>query len=216
MPTPILIFGSGGTCLDIADVIADLARTSLSPKYLCHGFLDDREQLWGSRIADLPVLGSLSSAVKYKEYSFINGIGSPVSFRNKESIVARANLPLERFATVVHPSAVVSPRASLGAGVAILPHVTICAGAVIGDHVIILPGSVVGHDSIIGSYSCIAAQACISGGVVVGASCYIGAGATLRERITIGSKTLVGMGSAVVGDIGSGATVMGVPAKPRY
>ncbi|NVB78331.1 MAG: hypothetical protein HOV81_08050, partial [Kofleriaceae bacterium] len=44
---------------------------------------------------------------------------------------------------------------------------------------------------------------------------YIGLGARVRDHISIGTRATVGMGAVVVGDVGDGETVVGVPARRR-
>ncbi len=89
------------------------------------------------------------------------------------------------FATGIHSTAVVDPRAQLGERVSIQPHAVIEAGVTIGDDTIIGAGSYVGHETIIGS------------------SCLIYPRVTIRERSRIGSRVIIHSG-AVIGADGFG------------
>ena len=53
----------------------------------------------------------------------------------------------------------------------------------------------------------------LAGHVNVGKNCYLGLGAMAKPRIKIGNGSKVGLGAAVVKNVGNGSTVAGVPAK---
>jgi len=165
----IIICGTGGTSRDILDTINDI--NSLSSLYECIGFLDDNPSNWGKEVCGIKVLGPLNIANRFTDSYFVNGIGNPSNFWKKESIIWKTNLPLERFETIVHPTASVSKMAQLGAGTVVLQNVTVSSNAKVGNHVVILPNTVISHDDIIGDYTCIAGGVCISGNVEVGKAC---------------------------------------------
>lgn len=178
------------------------------------GFLDDNEELWGKSILGVKVLGPLRKAASFsKDVYFINGIGGPTNFVNKEKIITRLGISPERFLTIIHPTASVSKTAQIGRGVAIFQNVVVTANAKIGDHVVILPNSIVSHDVEIGNYTCITGGVCISGKVKIEESCYLGTNSALREEVTIGKRSLIGMGSVVIGDVEKGSVVVGNPAR---
>jgi sugar O-acyltransferase (sialic acid O-acetyltransferase NeuD family) len=209
----IVIFGTGGNCLDILDTIEELNRASGATVYRCLGFLDDDAAKLGREYHGARVLGPLSLAAKLEGAVFVNGIGSPANFWRKPEIIARAGVPLERFETLVHPTASVSRFARLGRGTVIFQHVTVTLNVSIGDHVVVLPNTVVSHDDVIGDYACVAGGASISAGVRVGRASYVGAGSAIRGGVTIGDGALVGMGSVVLEDVAAGAVVVGNPAR---
>ncbi len=202
----IIILGTGGTSLDILDLIFEL-------DHQCAGFLDDNKSLYGKSINGIEIIGSLSEALNYKDTYFINGIGSPSNFLQKEKIITSTNIPRERFLTLIHPSASISKTATLGVGSVIFQNVVISSNAKIGNHVVILPNSVISHDDEIGDYACIASGVCISGLVKVGKLCYLGTGSLVKEGVSIGDKSLVGMGSVVLNDIEKSSVYAGNPAK---
>ncbi|MDG3042443.1 acetyltransferase [Roseicyclus marinus] len=115
--------------------------------------------------------------------------------------------------TLIHPSAVVSPHAEIGAGS------VICAGAVVapfaklGQGCIINTCASVDHDCVLSDGVHISPGARLGGGVFVGARTWIGIGAVVREYKSIGSDVMVGAGAAVTRNVGDGARIGGVPAK---
>lgn len=118
-----------------------------------------------------------------------------------------------RFVAVVHRTAIVSPRATIGQGCAIGAGAVIAANTRIGDHVVINRGALIGHDEDIGAFTTIGPGANLAGGLSVGRGCYIGVGAVIRDHLTIGDGAVVGAGAVVVSDVPPGVVVTGVPAR---
>jgi sugar O-acyltransferase (sialic acid O-acetyltransferase NeuD family) len=212
-PKRILILGTGGNSVDILDTLNDINRVSSTPLYECLGFLDDNEVIWGKRILGVEVLGPLAKASALSDCLLVNGIGAPGNFWKKEAIIGKTGAPLERFETIIHPSASVSRTATLGRGVVVFQHVVITSNVTVGDHVIILPNTVISHDDIIGDYTCIAGGVCISGQVKVGRLCYLGTNSTIIGNTEIGERCLVGMGSSVLRNVPPNSVVVGNPAR---
>src|SRR5262245_28243494 len=114
-------------------------------KYEVVGFLDDDASRHNTSILGAPVLGPLDKARSLGDVFLVNGIGSSRTYLRKPEIIGKTGLSDERFETIVHPSAQVSPSAVLGAGTVVLPNVTIASRVKVGTHVIILPNSVLSH-----------------------------------------------------------------------
>ena len=93
--------------------------------------------------------------------------------------------------TVVHPSAVISPTATLGSGVFVGPLAVVSAYATVGDHCIIHLHSSVGHDASIGAYCAILLGARISGSVKIGDRVLIGSNAFVNVGVQIGNDCQV-------------------------
>jgi acetyltransferase EpsM len=118
-----------------------------------------------------------------------------------------------RFATVVHPTAFVSPSTTLGEGVYVGPHVAISTYSRIGDHVIVLAGSLVGHHTEIGAFASLAMGANVAGSCRIGEATFVATGAVVVDHVTVGSHTVVGAGAVVVSDVPDNVQVVGVPAR---
>jgi sugar O-acyltransferase (sialic acid O-acetyltransferase NeuD family) len=209
----IIVLGTGGNSIDVLDTINEINARSKEPRYHFIGFLDDKKDLWGKKIEGFSVLGPLESACEFSDIYFIFSIGSPFNFWKRERILVKMNIPLERFETIIHPSASVSQMCELGLGAVVLQNVTIASNVRIGNHVMILPNSVISHGDIIGDYTCIAGGVCISGGVTVGKSCYLGTNSAIIGNISIGDCCLIGMGSVIVEDTMANGVYVGNPGK---
>lgn len=212
-PTRVVILGTGGNSVDILDTINDINGGSSTPVYECLGFLDDNESLRGKRILGIEVLGPLEKARLLQDCFFVNGIGAPNNFWKKEAIIAKTGAPLDRFATIMHPSASVSRTAALGRGVVVFQHVVITSNVRVGNHVIILPNTVISHDDVVGDYTCVAGGVCVSGQTTIGRSCYLGTNCTVVGNIEVGDRCLIGMASCVLRSVPPNSVVVGNPAR---
>ena len=122
-------------------------------------------------------------------------------------------LQVEKWLTVIHPTAVISSRADIGEGSVVMPNAVVNSCTGIGRHCIINTGATVDHDCRIGNFVHIAPGVHISGGVTVGDGTWIGVGACVKQGVKIGKGCMVGAGAVVVNDIPDGITAMGVPAE---
>lgn len=212
MAQPLIILGTGGSAYDVLDIVEAINRVAPDTWHVA-GFLDDARAA-GSRHVDRPVLGRLSDAPDFAaNYRFINVIGSDTSYRRRPQIIAGTRLPDDRFATLIHPLASVSSRATLGRGVYAGPFVSVGGAVTIGNHVSLSPGVVVGHDTTIDHFATLAPGAVISGLCQIGRSAYVGARAAIRQRTRVGEEALIGLGAVVLHDVETGTTVVGNPAR---
>lgn len=144
---------------------------------------------------------------KYDE--IIIAIGS---CKIREKIVSQ--LSVINYPVLIHPSAIISRHAQLGAGTVVMQGAIVQTCAHIGKHCIINSGASVDHDCKIGDFVHIAPHATLSGAVEIGNGSWIGVGATIKQGIKIGSWCTIGAGAVVINDIPDGETVVGIPAKP--
>lgn len=113
----------------------------------------------------------------------------------------------------IHPSAIVSPSARLGEGVALMAGVAINAESRIDDLAILNTGAVVDHDCRLAEACHLGPASALAGGVTVGERAFLGVGARAIPGVSIGADTIVGAGGVVVRDLPDAVLAIGVPAK---
>ena len=116
--------------------------------------------------------------------------------------------------SIVHPAAIVSPKARVEEGVVIFAGAVVQADTVIGQHTILNTGCRVDHDNDIGPFCHVAPGAVLAGAVVLGEGVFVGAGAVVVPNLTLGEWGTIGAGATVVRDTGPALTYAGIPAKP--
>ena len=170
-----------------------------------------RDQL----LLDVPVMGGDEEVMKYpvETIHLVNGVGSVRVNPRRRQLFEHFKSKGYRFASVVHPSAIIATDVVLSEGAQIMAGAVVQTGCRIGINAVINTGSVVDHDCHIGDHAHISPGATLSGGVRVGENAHVGTGATVIQGIQIGRNSLVAAGAVVIRDVPDGATVAGVPAK---
>jgi len=207
---PVIGFGAGGH----AKVVIEILR--LATGFEIVGLLDRNVKLRGSDVLGVPVLGddSFASALAARgvRHAFV-GIGGTASTCARRRVFDRVRELGFDVVSAVHPSAVVSPSAVVGAGATIMAGVVVNASAMFGVDVTVNTGAVVEHDCRLGDHVHVATGARLAGGVTVLDGAHVGVGATIRQGMTIGRRSVVGAGAVVVDDVADGVIVVGVPAR---
>lgn len=181
----------------------------LSGQFKLVGFLDRQPGTLG----DISYLGTDAAAPNYPNAAFVVGVGTLQAGPARRRMIAR--MQVNRWASVIHPHAFVSPSARIGAGVVIMPGAIVNARSWVGDHCIVNSGVVVEHDVRIGDYTHLSPGTVVGGGAQIGDDCFIGLGSRIRDHISIGSETLVAMGSVVTASCPEGSMLRGIPARPQ-
>jgi sugar O-acyltransferase (sialic acid O-acetyltransferase NeuD family) len=211
MNLPVIVIGAGGHASVVVDALLAAGRQVL-------GLTDATPERHGCRICGIPVLGDDSVLAGYSpaQVELANGVGNvgaaPMSLRR------RVQEQLEgagwRFCDVRHPSAIVSPFASVDEGVQLMAGCIVQPGAAVGKGSIVNTAAVVEHDVEVGAWSHVAPRAVVCGDVRIGAASHVGAGAVVRQGITLGPASLVGAGAVVVKSFAGSGTLVGLPAQP--
>lgn len=114
---------------------------------------------------------------------------------------------------IIHPSAIVSPKAILGKGILIEAGCLITPNPKIGNNVVINTGSQVNHDNIIEDHVYIASGVVLSGGVTIGENTLLDDNVTVTLGKTIGKNCLIGAGAVVTKNIDNNIVAYGNPCK---
>ena len=196
----VAIVGAGGHGKVVGDVLLAIGHELA-------GFLDDhRSSEW---LLDRPVVAALDALPTFD--CAIIAIGDNAVRKAKFEALDGVGVP---FVTLVHPSAVVSPRARIGRGTLVAPGAIVMVDATIGDNVIVNTGASIDHDGEIESHVHLAPGTVLGGTVTVEQGAFLGIGVRAIPGRRIGAWAVVGAGSVVIRDVPAGARVAGVPAQP--
>lgn len=201
----LVIIGAGGLGREICDWVL-----SAELPYHVKGFLDESVKDLSSFGIDLPVLGRPLNYRPQENEVFICAIGHS---HTRMKIMRELQEKNMGFISLVHPSAHVSKKAEIGAGCIIYPGCFISAHTKIGKGVLINFNSSIGHDAVIGEGCTINAHCDVTGAVQLGEGVLVGSHVTIIPKIRVGDYAILGAGSAVMRNVQSGVTVLGVPAK---
>ena len=190
------IVGAGG----LGREVADACRAAGTP---VEGFVDDRA---GGPVAGLPVVRTPPAGAE-----LLVAVGDPTT---RERLVERLLVGAPAGA-VVHPSATLAGGVEVGAGVVVLAGAVVSVDAVLGPHAQVHYGATVGHDTRLGRSATVLPGAHVAGSVHLGDGVLVGTGAVVLQGLEIGARAVVGAGAVVTRDVAPGATVVGVPARPR-
>lgn len=199
MPEAVILIGGGGH----AKVIIDCIRAAGDQ---VAGILDDGLAP-GTLVLDVPVLGKTAEFEHYRSHPFLIAIGNNAVRRK---LAQRMDV---KWHTAIHPSAVVSSYAAIGAGTVVMPRAVVNAGALVGGHCIVNTGAIVEHDNRLGDFVHVSPGAALGGTVSLGEATHVGIGAAVKNNVSICGGCLIGAGAAVVRDITEPGTYVGVPAR---
>lgn len=200
----LLILGTGTFAREVADLASDLDHVSVT------GFVASIPPYKsGDTILDLPVYW----VDELRRFAGTHFAVCALATTRRWQFIEQAREQGIRFSRIVHPTARVSRRATLGEGVIISAGVVVSTNSNIGDHVILNRGVLIGHDNLIGPYCTAGPGANLAGNVTVGSRTWIGMGALVIEKVTLGSQADIGAGALVISDVADRVQVIGSPAR---
>ena len=189
MTRRLLIVGAGGHGRSVAE--AALA----SGAYEVVGFLDDAFPGLSS-VWEIPVLGKVAdySAFRRDVDCCLVAIGNNVV---REKTVAMLKAGGFELASVIHPQALVSPSAIIGAGSAVMMGALLGTEARLGEGTIVNCGAVVDHHCVVEDFGHLGVGAVMAGGSVLGRGAWIQANAALGYGVMIECGRILAPGEAV-------------------
>lgn len=211
----LIIIGGHGNGTVALSTMHDINKAAGKKEWECLGFLNDFEK---EPINGYTVLGKVEKQVaeSYLADPDVYFIYSLISIKLNFSFLHKLDsleIPVDRFATLIHPTAVISEFANLGKGVVIQPFVSVGPNVRIGNYVQIFAQALIGHGATLKDYSYVANNACVGAHLHLDEGAYLGTNCTTIENIRIGKWAVVGMGAVVIRDVEDYAKVVGNPAR---
>lgn len=215
----IVIIGGHGGPIVVADQIWDAhQRFGMNIEVLGLA-LDDHSD--GDDVNGYPILCGVKEAYakyeKYEDVKFLFLLYRPDVMHERAQLLESLNIPIDKFATFVHPSVMLARSAKIGVGNVLLANVVVNCNVVLGNFNVVNSGTLLGHDIIIGNNNYFAGQVCVGSSLKIGNENFIGLNTSIRNEITIGNNNIVGMSSNITKSVGDNCVLYGNPAiiKPQ-
>ena len=200
----LLILGTHWLAEEMFDLLSEM------PGYEVTGFVEnlDRERC-AHEIESRPVHWVDELPEFADTHLAVCGISTTKRWRYVEQVAALGM----GFATIVHPTARVSARATLGEGCFVGPMAVVSTRSVLARHVFLNRGAFVGHHAKIGEFVTLQPGANVAGLTDIGPRTFVGMNAAIIDRVAVGEGCIVGAGSLVGRDLPPHVLAMGSPAR---
>jgi len=203
----IIIVGASGFGREIVKIIEDI--NEVSPTWEILGFIDDNPKALEGYECDYSILGPIKDWTPTENEEYACALAFPAI---KEKVVTMLKERGAKFATIIHPTALINKHSVIGEGVIISPFSNVNPDTKVGDFVTIL-GSGIGHDAAVGDYSTLSGRVSVNGHDIIGRGVYIACGVVIAPSKRIGDGASIGIGSVVISNVKAGTTVFGNPAR---
>lgn len=208
----VIIIGGEGNGGVIASCIEDNRRRFNNLEWIVVGFVNDFEK----EVCGYPVLGGTDDVkhlLKNEDFFFMWGIHMIGRNVLTERLFRKVNIPIDRFATIVHNTAFVSDSAVLEPGVFIMSNCYVGPQAHIGLCSLMMANSIIGHNTTVGSLCHFSVGSITSSYVTIGLCSDVTLGAKVIEKRKVGDFAVAGANSLVTKDIPDYEIHIGSPAK---
>ena len=201
----LIIVGAGSAARDYLQFVKDI--NAVSPTFNIKGFIaDSGVDIRKMTNGEYDILGTVDEWNPDGNEEFLMGVAEPAV---KYILARKLKSKGAKFATLLHPSAVISEYATIGEGCIVCPFSKIGANAAVGDFVTV--DGYIGHDNYIEDFVTLSTGTRLTGYVSVGEVTFFGAMCCVRPHTRIGSNCFITIGSTVVQDILDNSYVKGTP-----
>lgn len=203
----LVVVGGGGFGREVIQFGRDLHRAGGPP---VGGYLDDGGDVLARLGYDVPWLGGIAEYQPKQGDELVVAIGDAAG---KRKVVERLKTRGAEFPPLIHPTALITARTSIGEGAIFGPFTGSGVETVIGRFVSVNSYSGFGHDSRAGDFTTLSAHVDVMGGAALGADVFVGSKACILPGVKIGDGARVGAGAVVYRSVPAGRTVYAPPAK---
>ena len=203
----VVIFGAGGLGREIFDTL--MIINTCASYFNVVGFIDDNTKI-AAKINGVSVLGNSATLGDMRgKVGIILGFANPATRKAHHQKYRRDFA----FPNVIHPTAIISPFASLGDGILIQSNCIVAANAKVGDCVMLNAHSGIGHDAQISDYCSIMSYCDMAGNTKLGELSFVGSGAKVIPDTKIAAESYLCAGAVVFKDVLEKSKLLGNPAK---
>ncbi len=203
----LVIIGAGGLAREAYDLAYFCFGSD--PAFKVKGFLSDGP-------SDIESLGYPPVLAKVADYRvapgdvFFCAIGNVYDRKKTVEIILGKG---GQFISLIHPTAVISPSAKIGSGVAVKAFCVLSSDVIIEDYTFLQSSVILGHDVHIGRFCQVNSFSFFAGYTRIHDLVTVNAGAKTVQNVVVEERAVVGMGSVVLNRVKKGTTVFGNPAR---
>ncbi|MCT4625062.1 MAG: NeuD/PglB/VioB family sugar acetyltransferase [Schleiferiaceae bacterium] len=204
---PICIVGTGGFAREVLCCVLDVFDAQGKDPVKNISFLDHDGKGVKGELLGFPV-------IQAQDFNPVNwqcvvAIGNP---KVREFVVR--DLPEHTvYATLIHPSAIISKWVEMGTGSIVTAGCVITTQIKIGEHAQLNLNTTVGHDTTIGDFFTTATNVSVSGICEIGNRVYMGSNSAVKQGLQVCSDVTIGMGAMLVKSADTPGVYVGTPAK---
>lgn len=204
----ILIVGAGGFGREALHWARDAWPHRAA---LVAGFLSENAAILAGHDCPLPVVSDPATFDPQPGDALVMAIGIPgVRRRVAEDLLARG----AEFLTLVHPTAIVAPTATIGTGSVICPGAIVSDSARLGRFGLVNYHASLAHDAAAGDFAVLSPYATLAGGARIAEDVFLGLHASVGPSVSIGPRSKVAANSCALADVPADSLVLGVPGRP--
>lgn len=202
----IYIIGASGFGREVAWLIEELDEWKVK------GFIDDNEAIIGTKINNIPVLGTVDFLLDHKDkINAVIAIGNP-SVRSKIVDKLKNNSNID-YPNIIAKDVRISDTCEIGIGNIICTHTVLTVNITLGNFNHINLDCTVGHDVILNNFVTVYPSVNVSGNVTIGNCSELGTGTQIIQGKKITDNVIIGAGGIVVKDINESGTYVGSPVR---
>lgn len=202
----VYIIGASGFGREVAWLIEELDEWKVK------GFIDDNEAIIGTKINNIPVLGTVDFLLDHKDkINAVIAIGNP-SVRSKIVDKLKNNSNID-YPNIIAKDVGISDTCKIGIGNIICTHTVLTVNITLGNFNHINLDCTVGHDVILNNFVTVYPSVNVSGNVTIGNCSELGTGTQIIQGKKITDNVIIGAGSVVIKDIMKNGTYVGSPAR---
>mgnify|MGYP005851591797 CR=1 FL=1 len=201
----IIIVGSGGHAAELRDYINHNNNARPADRIEVIGYIDDDKATYDHYKFTEPYLGTIQAHEVHKDAKYLMGIAN-LAYRKK--IIQTLEASGAKFRGLIHPTAIISPSASIHPTTVISHNASVGAKAEIGAYNMLNSRCTIGHDTKMGDYNFISPQVAVSGNTLIGDENLIGTNACTIPGIKIGNNNKIAAGMVIYKPIEDNSTVL--------
>ena len=195
----LVIIGAGGFGREAAWIAA---RAGLDVA----GFCDDSAEHGADPKNGAPFFGAIEDAAPaHPGASFFVAVGSN---RARKALAERAAAVGWKPCSIIDPTAVIAPGATVGEGCFVGAYAVVSCGASVGAFTIVNHQATVGHDAAIARFCQLCPGARVSGACSLGEGALLGSNAAISPLRRMGEWSTLGPGAAALADVAPGQTLV--------